>query len=256
MKVISYSLYGDLNRYIEPLLFNAKNLDLFYFGWQIRVYHDSSVPVDKLKLLDDLGVQLIDIKKTTFSHIGAKFWRFLPVFENNIEILVLRDSDSIFSQREVALVHDWENSNLNFHIIRDHALHISPILAGMFGVKKNLFCFFKDHISQNKLVLSNRYNADQQFLADYIYSKIRHNCMIHTSHFAFFGENYIRIGKSTKADDFIGAVYTNNIEENNILHYDFIVGIPFWGAKLLRYKIRPVLYLSYFFNLVLRLKIK
>jgi hypothetical protein len=255
MKIISYSLYGDLNRYIEPLIFNAINLDLFYSGWQIRVYHDSTVPFKILDELSSLGVKLIHIQSTEFANFGAKFWRFLPVFENDIEYLILRDSDSIFTTREVNLVQNWINSESNFHIIRDHELHISPILAGMFGIKKALFPFFKAQLYTNKLKVKNSYNADQKFLADYIYLKIRNKSMIHTSHFAFFGEKYTRISKCIDPDNFIGAIYVNYKDEvNNLLKYDFIIGIPFWAAKLLRYKIRPVLYLSYFYNLILRIK--
>lgn len=247
MKIISYSLYGNMSRYIEPLIYNALNLSSFYNGWIIWVYHDDSVSVDTLNVLKANGVKLINISTTKFSTFGAKFWRFLPVFENDIEVVIFRDSDSVLTDREVKLVNEWIESDFDFHIIRDHQLHISPILAGMFGIKQRFFSDFSRQLTENKsLVLSNLYNSDQLFLGDVIYSKVIRNTLIHTSFFAFSNEKFVRINKSNDSNNFIGAIYIENQSKTDILlNYDFIIGVPFWVAKLMRYKVRPVLYLSY-----------
>ena len=253
MNLISYSLYGSAFRYTEPLIWNSKNLNSFYNGWIIRVYHDDSVPTSVLKTLSENGVYLVNIKDTKFLYFAPKFWRFLPVFENDIEVLIVRDSDSIFSNREVSLVNEWYNSKTEFHILRDHQLHIAPILAGMFGIKKDFFQIFSaELLSRKSLITSKTYNADQIFLADYIYKKIRNNCTIHTSYFAFKDERFVRIMKTADISNFIGSVFIDNHEINNsFINYNFMIGVPFWFAKLLRYKIRPVLYLSFFFHKVL-----
>lgn len=250
MNLISYSLYGSAIRYTEPLIWNSKNLNSFYKDWILRVYHDDSVPTSVLKTLSENGVHLINIKDTRFSYFAPKFWRFLPVFENDIEVLLVRDSDSIFSNREVFLVNEWFNSKSEFHILRDHQLHISPILAGMFGIKNHFFQFFsKELLKRKSLITSNIYNVDQIFLADYIYKKICSNCTVHTSYFAFKDEKFVRIMKTDDVNNFIGSVFIDNHKINNsIINYDFMIGVPFWIAKLLRYKIRPVLYLSMFFH--------
>ncbi len=256
MKIISYSLYGNLKRYTDPLIYNASNLSTFYKGWVINVYHDDSVPKDILDFLKNNGVCLINISTTNFSNFAPKFWRFLPVFDDKNELVIFRDSDSVFTEREVALVNQWLESDFNFHIIRDHQLHISPILAGMFGIKRNYFKFFTQQlISHISLVKSNFYNADQIFLGDFIYKKVIRNTLIHTSYFAFFNENYVRINKSIEYNDFIGAIYTEKQNKIDlVLEYDFIIGLPFCCAKFLRYKVRPVLYLSYIYNLITNFK--
>jgi hypothetical protein len=254
MKLISYTLYGDNPRYTQPLILNVKLSNQFYKEWQIRVYHDDTVPIEIVSILRENSVSLINIKDTIYSNFAPKFWRFLPVFENNYDIIIFRDSDSILTQRESNYVNDWVDSSFDFHIIRDHNLHISPILAGMFGIKKNYFSLFEQQLlSYKKLTHSTKYNADQLFLGNYVYNKIIKNCLIHTSYFAFYGEKFVRIDKVIDSTNFIGSVYINETNENStIINYDFIIGIPYELAKFLKYKIRPVLFASYIFNLILR----
>lgn len=256
MKLISYTLYGNNLRYIEPLIINAKNINEFYNEWEIRVYYDKTVPAEIINILIQYNVKLIDINNTIYSDFAPKFWRFLPVFEDTYDLIIFRDSDSIFTQRETRYVNEWAESNFDFHILRDHNLHISPILAGMFGIKKNFFLLFRQQLLINKkLTHSKIYNADQLFLADYIYKKIIKNCLIHTSYFALYGEKFCKISKVKDSKEFIGSIYTEEKKETNtIIKYDFIIGIPFWLAKLLRYRIRPVLFTSYFFNKILKIK--
>ena len=51
-------------------------------------------------------------------------WRFLPVLDPSVSVMVSRDLDSRISSREQAVVTEWlEQSNLPFHIIRDHPGH-------------------------------------------------------------------------------------------------------------------------------------
>ena len=121
----------------------------------------------------------------------------------------------------------------------------------MFGVKNNGFDIFSEVLfDKGEITSINNYNSDQIFLADHLYKKIVDSTLIHTAYFALSGEKYSRVNKSVEINGFIGAVYLNNDSSNDILFdYDFIVGIPYWLAKLCRYKIRLVLYLSFIHNL-------
>ena len=253
MKIISYSLYGNNHRYTTPIIINAKTVKDYYPGWTIRVYHDDTVSYEVLNILNQNEVQLININQSdvTRYNLAPKFWRFLPILENNLDAIIFRDADSIFSNRESELVNLWINSNYTFHIIRDHQLHISPILAGILGIKNNGFHILSKPLFNNlNITNKNNYNSDQIFLADYLYPLIQKDTLVHTSYFAFYSENYIRINKCEIPNGFIGAIFTENESGNDSIffNYDFIVGIPFWFAKLLRYRIRPVLYLSYCYN--------
>lgn len=261
MKVISYSLFGTNQRYITPLIINTKTVKEYYPNWIIRIYHDDTVSTETLNILTSLNADLVNINESYLKkyNLAPKFWRFLPILENNIDVIIFRDSDSVFSNREQELVKKWLNSEFDFHIIRDHQLHISPIMAGMFGVKKGGFQLFKDKLLNNPILTSKHsYNSDQLFLGDEVFPMIQNNVLLNTSYFAFSSENFVRISKSKTSNHFIGAIYSElNTETDTVIYdYEFLIGIPYWLARLLRYKIRPVLFLSIFYNYFLNKFIK
>ena len=93
-----------------------------------------------------------------------------------VDIVVSRDLDSRFNEREYASVQKWLNSNQTFHIMRDHPHHDRKFLAGMWGVKLNQqsirekwsTIWVKSFDESFKFLLwSNRNNGehDQNFLA-------------------------------------------------------------------------------------------
>ena len=94
------------------------------------------------------------------SKVFGMIWRFLPLADPTVDILVSRDLDSRlvitscfrrlqeiylvedflsyfcrFSLREKCAVSDWITSDLPFHIMRDHPAHGTYILGGMWGAK-------------------------------------------------------------------------------------------------------------------------
>lgn len=247
MNIVSFTLYGTSNRYLDPILINSEIFSEIYPNWKMRVFHDNSVPAEVLSVLSCNQVELINVTKKNSRKIAPKFWRFLPIFDTNVQNLIIRDADSLISTRESQLVDEWINSEYDFHIIRDHPLHLSPILAGMFGIKmKSSKIFSEFFLAKKKLISSTKYGADQIFLSDYIYPRIKHNSLIHTSSFAIFGEKFKKIDKS-KDSNFIGAILKPSTQEYVFPPYlsqNFIIGIPFWLHRLIRYKTRPVLYLS------------
>ena len=242
-KVISYSLFGSNPRYLKPILLTARDVTCILPGWSIWVYHDCTVPKVIIEELIELGVKVINISGTEYYTWAPKFWRFLPVLKENVDTVLFRDSDSIITKREVILVNLWMGSNFKAQIIRDHQLHIAPIMAGMFGLKKDLFPFFAGQLHCNEdFKIKRDYSSDQEFLAKKIYSAIKFDSLVHTSFFSYPGENCIRIQKCRNTN-FIGAVY-NSLEENYRFEYDFMIGIPFWLARAFQFKTRPVLYVS------------
>ena len=86
MKIISYSLFGTNQRYIIPLIINARTVLDYYPNWKIRVYHDDTVNTETLSVLSTLNVDLVDINESYEKkyNLAPKFWRFLPIFENLI----------------------------------------------------------------------------------------------------------------------------------------------------------------------------
>ena len=62
-------------------------------------------------------------------------WRFLPVLDPTVDLMVSRDLDSRLTTREQTAVEDWLNTGLAFHVMRDNPQHGTEILGGMWGAR-------------------------------------------------------------------------------------------------------------------------
>ena len=60
-------------------------------------------------------------------------WRFLPLVDPLVDEFHSRDLDSQCSQRELAAVREFQNTEYaQFHIMRDHKMHSAPMLGNLF----------------------------------------------------------------------------------------------------------------------------
>jgi hypothetical protein len=110
------------------------------------------------------------------------FWRFEVLKDKDVERFIVRDTDGRLTQREVNCVKDWERSGKEFHIIRDHAMHGTKIMGGMWGATKKFAdkINYDDLINQfNQLTYNNMYATDQEFLARMIYPLVKDTACIH-----------------------------------------------------------------------------
>jgi hypothetical protein len=161
LKVIAYSLFGDIPRYIDGAMVNAKLIAEFFPGWTMRVYHDRSVPEPVLQYLRDHDVELVDMSDDPLKNQMA--WRFLPAGEEALERFTSRDIDSRLSVREAAAVKEWEESGLPFHVMRDHPSHSAfAVWGGMWGSTGGAIKDIRDRLMGAEL--PNKYMADMHFL--------------------------------------------------------------------------------------------
>jgi hypothetical protein len=257
-RIISYSLYGNNQRYTLPLLENSKIVLDLYPGWIIYVYHDDSVSNEFIELLNLNGVFTINIEKCNYGSLPPKMWRFLPVKDNDVDCVIFRDADSALTSRESDLVIKWIESEKDVHIIRDHPLHIAPILAGMFGLKRNSFKILSKLLDEAKPKIKQRpIDYDQVFLADYLYPKVVDLALIHVSFFRYWDEQVIKIKGVSDGYNYIGSVEIgDNLkreeEKNILLKSKFVIGIPYFVGRLFRYRVRPIIYCSKFLNFLIK----
>tara|TARA_B100000900_G_scaffold375510_1_gene357641 strand:- start:59189 stop:59848 length:660 start_codon:yes stop_codon:yes gene_type:complete len=142
-KIISYSLWGDNPKYCVGAVKNAELRKRFYPDWISRFYVHKNVDktyVDQLKSVEGTEV----IIKTNKADWTGMFWRFEAISDNDVSIMICRDTDSRLSLRESSAVKEFEESGMVFHIMRDHPYHNAFVLGGMFGVKKGLIDDMKD----------------------------------------------------------------------------------------------------------------
>jgi len=175
-KTISYSLFGFDARYVDGSIQNAKLIKLVYPGWKMRVYHDETVPESALVVLGKLGVELIDMSR---SSLNKMTWRFLVASDKNIQVWCSRDIDSRLSFRERKCVDLWQSTQKRVHIIRDHPSHTQVIPGGT-------WCGTHEAVPEMEKLLiktsiNDEYGADQTFLKHVIWPRVRKRALQHVS---------------------------------------------------------------------------
>lgn len=226
MKIISFSLYNNKEIYNYGAIKNLYLAKKIYPGWLIRFYIGKSVPNRIIKILKDNNAQIY--KKKEDENATSMLWRYEPFLEKNIDFLIFRDCDSRLSLREKISVNEWIESKKQFHIMRDHPYHKTPIMGGLWGVNKEgiikfrrLFKFsYKKIYEKYSSLINNEMGIDQLILAKKLYPKIIKDSFINDS-FYTFEKNSKKFSKKRLRFSFIGEIYDEknkfNKSHRNIL---------------------------------------
>jgi hypothetical protein len=133
-KIISFSLYGDDSKYTIGMLCNVEIAKKLFEDWICRIYYGDSVPKQIIEQLSEYdNVEIIRMKEDGKN--SYMMWRFLPIDDDDVEIMLSRDADSRLSIREKVCVDIFENSDYGFHSIQDNTNH-DDVMGGMWGIKK------------------------------------------------------------------------------------------------------------------------
>lgn len=161
-KVVALSLYDLKKNYTLMRRYHSRLHDLCltvekeYPGWSIRIYHNiSDAPghgkLTHMKMCDIFcrfpHIDLCDVSALAerLANSGAKsavdsdsllrmnpyFYRNLVMLDPNVDVFLLRDTDSVIWRRETEAVNQWLTSNYTYHLMRDHLNHTSLLPAGM-----------------------------------------------------------------------------------------------------------------------------
>jgi hypothetical protein len=90
MKVVSFSVWGKKRTYHEGVLENIALVKEHLPDWKVWVYTDGSSP-EQSKMQDE-GAELFIMPKAKDS--GGAMWRFLPIGDKQVEVCLVRDSDT------------------------------------------------------------------------------------------------------------------------------------------------------------------
>jgi tetratricopeptide (TPR) repeat protein len=182
--IISFSLYGAQPRYCETMVKNAQVARELFPHWTCRVYLDNSVPEHVWRRLREHGAQLVDMSAE--NSLFPTLWRFLVASDPNIDRFIVRDADSLLSEREQAAVEAWQSSTYFFHHMRDYFTHTELLLAGMWGgctgVIPDIDGLMRGFIAQYQG--SARF-TDQYFLRSVLWSTVKQSLLSHDELFGF-----------------------------------------------------------------------
>ena len=207
LKVLSYSLYGSDPRYTQGALANARLHRILFPGWNMRIYHDNTVPKGVLRSLRKAGAELVNMGH---SDLNPMTWRFLAASDSSVAEMCSRDLDSRLTHREYLAVSEWSNSSFPTHVIRDHPSHMEircKMPGGMWCAKRQALEKMRDWIlSYSK---ATGYDLDQQFLAMVVWPKIKDSTMQHVS-FGCSEHSNVRTLIPRVGMEHVGAVYLDD----------------------------------------------
>jgi len=230
-KLITFSLWGDKEMFWSGAMRNAEIAKNLLPDFICRFYIDRESPSDKIELLESLdNVEVVIVeslsnkdkdfeKRTSFE---GMFWRFWAVDDEDVEIVLSRDCDSRITEREVSAIIEWVNSGRQFHIIRDHPSHSTPIMGGMWGCRTKIFKDIKFNMKNiSQLYHSKKVNSivgkDQDFLAEIVYPLVRKDCLEHSDFGINYGEKIYKIPMERVNYEFVG----DSFDENDVRNPDY-----------------------------------
>ena len=206
--IFSFCIYGDDLKYYYGL---QKNIDLIrthYPDFYIYIY------CGKDHLKSWVGRYRDQYEKVEFfptEREGAinMLFRYMPICDDDINILFIRDADSEINGRDRWCIQQFLASTKSAHTIRDHYWHKSRLTGGLTGFKLGMLkCRHQLHdaISKTEVLDPISYGGDETFLNDKIYPLVVESLLIHTSINAFNGEGYELIDYENDDTNFVGNV--------------------------------------------------
>lgn len=207
MRVLSFCLYGDKPLYLHGAIMNARTAGQWYPDWSCRFYVGVSVPREVCEQLEAAGALVIHVDGPETP--SAMLWRFRPVYEEDVQAIMVRDCDSRFGRREREAVSEWLGEGRPFHIMRDHPAHRAPILGGLWGATGPGLVVMREALAQAPL--PDVPGVDQYFLTRYVYPFVKKDACIHDSYFCY--ERHSRPFPSPRdGGGFVGEIIDENEE--------------------------------------------
>jgi len=102
--------------------------------------------------------------------LSPRLWRNTIIDDSQVDIFLIRDSDSRLTQRDAIVVADWlrqkPESTAIFHCVRDHPFHSRvPVSAGLWGARRALLLrHFNDRHVKRYSVCRESYTSHGLYL--------------------------------------------------------------------------------------------
>ena len=169
-KVISYSLYGSSKLYCEGAFRNIESNEKYYPDWKTRIYVAKNCPAlnELLRWENDGRCEIIRMPEVDYvrgSTVNAAqhqnfahtymTWRNLALFNKSIDIILLRDLDSLTNPREAEAIERWLESDLPISALYDNPAHIQTWgMTGLTGWKRLII----DQIYKDESTYQEKYD--------------------------------------------------------------------------------------------------
>ncbi|CAF3622861.1 unnamed protein product [Adineta steineri] len=198
-RIVSISMYGQgdnamftLNTSVNLLHELVSDIKKRYPNWILRIYHDLTIKNDVICSIECTYNNVDFCNTTSLSNLGnlnsyipPKIWRFLPVGDELVDIMISRDLDSPITQRELDAVKEWILSGKAWHSMRDNPMHFVVMLGGMWGFRPALNRTMGNYVLQKilnrSLIINFGGRGDQGFLSEHVWPHIQDHIIVHDS---------------------------------------------------------------------------
>lgn len=228
MKVISFCIYGSNDKYCQGLNENLKLIQSNLQDYLAFIYVGDNVSESWITQFK--SYPFVQIFFTNINGMYNRCQRFLAIDNDNVDIAVIRDTDSRLHERDIWCIRHFENSSYKFHAIRDHPDHGALILAGLWGIKKTINLNIQKLLDKY-LLINNNINYvqyDQYFLRDIVYPLVNTNMIIYTFNERMKmkqNETILKIPLNVVNDDFCGLAITyDDISGQEVKEYKWNYG--------------------------------
>jgi hypothetical protein len=212
-KIISFSLYGSRAEYTIGAICNAELAKIIYPDWICRFYYGDSVPKEIIEELS--GYDNVELVRMEEDGVNLyMMWRFLACDDEDVDVMISRDTDSRLSFREKKLVDLFIESDKIFHDVRDNGSH-NITMGGMWGIKKGHSINMKYEIDNFKKSMS--YGHDQNFLNHVISPRFVGKTLLHCSTY----HNSIPISKGDILSDLIENPFNDHFIGERFYHNNY-----------------------------------
>lgn len=218
-KVISFSLWGDLTRYTYGAIINVQLALKYYPTWECRFYiNKDDVPLPIISELSTYPNVTFIFKSSEKTLSNQLMWRLEPIDDDDVEVMICRDTDTRILPREVLAVDEWLKSGKTFHIMRDTIYHRYSIIGSLFGMRKGI------NIKMACLILDSNIDNEQAFLEKIIYPLTFNNRFIHDEIIKYetsectpfpikYDSNSHHIGEFVSSDGTRDSYYVNGLRQ-------------------------------------------
>ncbi|MBR1147737.1 M48 family metallopeptidase [Bradyrhizobium sp. AUGA SZCCT0431] len=181
--VLSFSLWGTTPFYSYGAMINLVLSRTVYPAWRCRFYVDDTVPPPCIAFLRDNGAELRNMADE-YPGVGL-FQRFLVMNDSTVGRFLVRDCDARISEAEADLVRQWIDSDLPFHVARDHVMHNELMMGGMWAGRTD--CGIDVVELMRRYFVAGptaKYGHDQRMLGLMLWPLIRNHCLVHDKYYA------------------------------------------------------------------------
>lgn len=228
MKVVfSFCIYGTSPKYCQGLVENLKLIEEHFPSALVYIYCYHDVPDEYIvKYRTFRCVQLRISERFDKPNMVDRF--FVLDEDPSVDVVIVRDTDSRLHARDrVCILHFLESTSL-CHTTRDHHLHHSPILGGLWGMKRG--CLNVDMRELYRTYMESRprdvssYGHDMYFLRECVYPLVVHDLLVYTFH------DYLRLDEREKLiimpstiqdNDFCGQVVDYDANGREVKQFSF-----------------------------------